>query len=75
MHKYHIITHETTQYYTLIEAKTEQEAKNIALEKGGTWIMVPKAVHHEVVTVLHDSIPHMTESDTQFNYLDRKKES
>lgn len=61
MTKYHILTHETHQFYTAVEADSEEQAKEIALRKGGTWITVPTPVHHEVVAIYDESIPHKTD--------------
>ena len=55
--------HETVQYYSSVTADSEEEAKEIALVKGGTWIMVPMPVHHEIIAIYDESIPHKTKAD------------
>ena len=63
--RFHIVTHEVTSYYTLIEADTEEEAKAIALKKGGVWLRNPAHIKHKIVRGSDDQTPHLGRDESQ----------
>ena len=63
--RFHIVTHEVTSYYTSIEADTEDEAKAIALKKGGVWLRNPAPIDHKIVRVMDDQTPHLMRNETE----------
>ena len=63
--RFHIVTHEVVSYYTEVDAETEEEAKEVAMRKGGVWLRNPASIEHKIVKVMDERTPHLGRHETE----------